>query len=126
MEWPCLGKQPNQRMAAQSHCAKGLPSSAPERVHDPGGCRTWRVDQRKPEVSPKCTPARTVFAGFAAHGRATGQKNGKKWTAAVDLQPAISKSDSLLDTNDLETELTWKRQLDAPVGGACRWRLPVP
>jgi hypothetical protein len=33
-----------------------------------------------------------------------GQKDGEKWTAAVDLQPAISKSDSLLNTNDLETE----------------------
>jgi hypothetical protein len=25
-----------------------------------------------------------------------GQKDGKKWTAAVHLQPTISKSDSLL------------------------------
>jgi SulP family sulfate permease len=25
-----------------------------------------------------------------------GQKDGKKWTAAADLQPTISKSDSLL------------------------------
>jgi len=26
-----------------------------------------------------------------------GQKDGEKWTAAADLQPTISKSDSLLD-----------------------------
>jgi hypothetical protein len=25
-----------------------------------------------------------------------GQKDGEKWTAAVDLQPALPKSDSLL------------------------------
>jgi SulP family sulfate permease len=27
---------------------------------------------------------------------AIGQKDGEKWTAAVDLQPVISKSDRLL------------------------------
>ncbi|MFZ2391997.1 MAG: hypothetical protein WAW68_06085 [Rhodoferax sp.] len=31
------------------------------------------------------------------HSRAMGQKDGKKWTAAADLQPTISKSDSLLE-----------------------------
>ena len=31
------------------------------------------------------------------HSRAMGQKGGEKWTAAVDLQPTISKSDRLLD-----------------------------
>ncbi len=30
------------------------------------------------------------------HSPAMGQKDGKKWTAAADLQPTISKSDSLL------------------------------
>lgn len=28
-----------------------------------------------------------------------GQKDGKKWTAAADLQPTISKSDRLLGSN---------------------------
>ena len=31
-----------------------------------------------------------------AHSRAMGQEDGEKWTAAAHLQPAISKSDSLL------------------------------
>ena len=31
-----------------------------------------------------------------AHSPAMGQKDGKKWTAAVDLQPTIPKSDRLL------------------------------
>jgi len=30
-----------------------------------------------------------------AHSTAMGQEDGEKWTAAVDLQPAISKSDRL-------------------------------
>jgi hypothetical protein len=29
-----------------------------------------------------------------------GQKDGKKWTAAAHLQPTISKSDSLLKTEN--------------------------
>ena len=33
---------------------------------------------------------------FQAHSPAMGQKDGEKWTAAVDLQPTIPKSDSLL------------------------------
>ncbi len=31
-----------------------------------------------------------------AHSPAMGQEDGEKWTAAVDLQPAIPKSDRLL------------------------------
>ncbi len=31
-----------------------------------------------------------------AHSPAVGQKDGEKWTAADDLQPATPKSDSLL------------------------------
>ena len=31
-----------------------------------------------------------------AHSPAMGQKDGEKWTAAVDLQPTIPKSDRLL------------------------------
>ena len=32
-----------------------------------------------------------------AHSPAMGQKDGKKWIAAVDLQPTIPKTDRLLD-----------------------------
>ena len=32
------------------------------------------------------------------HSPAMGQKDGEKWTAAVDLQPTLPKSDSLLVT----------------------------
>ena len=32
-----------------------------------------------------------------AHSPAMGQKDGEKWTVAVDLQPTIPKSDRLLD-----------------------------
>ena len=45
----------------------------------------------------KSAPVRTVFAGFAGHSPAIGQKDGEKWTAAVDLQPTIPKSDRLLE-----------------------------
>ena len=31
-----------------------------------------------------------------AHSPAVGQKDGEKWTAAVDLQPTLPKSDRLL------------------------------
>ena len=31
-----------------------------------------------------------------AHSPAMGQKDGEKWTAAVDLQPTLPKSDRLL------------------------------
>ena len=31
-----------------------------------------------------------------SHSMAMGQKDGEKWTAAANLQPTISKSDSLL------------------------------
>ncbi len=35
-----------------------------------------------------------------AHSPAMGQKDGEKWTAADDLQPATPKSDSLLASLD--------------------------
>ena len=33
-----------------------------------------------------------------AHSPAMGQKDGEKWTAAVDFQPTLPKSDRLLET----------------------------
>ena len=35
-----------------------------------------------------------------AHSPAMGQENGEEWTAAVDLQPTIPKSDRLLYAPD--------------------------
>jgi hypothetical protein len=34
----------------------------------------------------------------APHSPATGQEHGKKWTAAVDLQPTLPRSDRLLES----------------------------
>ncbi len=58
-----------------------------------GACRTWSVDSEN-------RPQRGQFLpNLQPHSRATGQKGGKKWTAAVDLQPTTSKSDRLLATS---------------------------
>ena len=55
-----------------------------------GGCRTWNVESEN-------RPQRGQFLpDLQPHSPAMGQKDGEKWTAAVDLQPTISKSDSLL------------------------------
>ncbi|WP_156909362.1 hypothetical protein [Ottowia thiooxydans] len=55
-----------------------------------GGCRTWSADSEN-------GPQRGQFSrDLQAHSQAMGQKDGEKWTAAAHLQPAISKSDSLL------------------------------
>ncbi|MEY4561622.1 MAG: hypothetical protein RLZZ618_899, partial [Pseudomonadota bacterium] len=40
-----------------------------------------------------------------AHSPAMGQKDGEKWTAAVDLQPTLSKSDRLLGSLALKPPL---------------------
>ena len=63
-----------------------------------GGCRTWGVESEN-------WPQRAQFLpDLQPNSRAIGQKDGEKWAAADNLQPTIPKSDSLLDTNDLETE----------------------
>ena len=55
-----------------------------------GACRTWGVDSEN-------RPQRGQFLpDLQAHRLAMGQKDGEKWTAAVDLQPTIPKSDRLL------------------------------
>ena len=60
-----------------------------------GACRTWGVDSEN-------RPQRGQFLpDLQAHSPAMGQKDGEKWTAAVDLQPTIPKSDRLLGANDL-------------------------
>ena len=63
-----------------------------------GGFRTWSVESEN-------WPQRGQFLpDLQPHSPAMGQKDGvleerrsQKWTAAADLQPTISKSDSLLD-----------------------------
>ena len=56
-----------------------------------GGCRTWSADSEN-------GPQRGQFSlDSQAHSPAMGQEADEKWTAAAHLQPAISKSDSLLD-----------------------------
>ena len=56
------------------------------------------------------------------HSPAMGQKDGEKWTAAVDLQPTISKSDRLLGSlpvlcgTDIERQEALLDFLDTVVG----------
>ena len=55
-----------------------------------GACRTWGVENEN-------RPQRGQFLpDLQAHSPAMGQKDGEKWTAAVDFQPTIPKSDRLL------------------------------
>jgi acetyltransferase-like isoleucine patch superfamily enzyme len=55
-----------------------------------GACRTWIADSenrpQRAQFSPDSPP----------HSPALGQEAGEKWAAAVDLQPATSKSGRLL------------------------------
>ena len=60
-----------------------------------GACRTWGVESEN-------RPQRAQFLpDLQAHSPAMGQKDGEKWTAAVDLQPTIPKSDRLLSADPL-------------------------
>ena len=59
-----------------------------------GACRTWGVESEN-------RPQRGQFLpDLQAHSPAMGQKDGEKWTAAVDLQPTIPKSDRFLAPHD--------------------------
>ena len=51
------------------------------------------------------TPTGPEPLAAPAHSAAMGQKDGEKWTAAVDLQPTIPKSDRLLDMQDQSTPI---------------------
>ena len=54
-----------------------------------GACRTWGVESEN-------RPRRGQFLPvLPAHRPVMGQKDGEKWTAVVDLQPTIPKSDRL-------------------------------
>jgi MurNAc alpha-1-phosphate uridylyltransferase len=55
-----------------------------------GACRAWGVESEN-------RPQRGQFLpDLQPHSPAMGPKDGKKWTAAVDSQPTIPKSDRLL------------------------------
>ncbi len=59
-----------------------------------GACRAWSAESEN-------RPQRAQFLpDLQPNSRAIGQKDGEKWAAAVDLQPAISKSDRLLEPLD--------------------------
>ncbi|MDO8776349.1 MAG: hypothetical protein Q7K57_48090, partial [Burkholderiaceae bacterium] len=77
------------------HPAKGHPRQLPLKFQTEwnttlGACRAWGVESEN-------RPQRGQFLpDLQAHSPAMGQKDGEKWTAAVDLQPTIPKSDWLL------------------------------
>ena len=75
-----------------------------------GVWRAWSVESEN-------RPQRGQFLPDSpAHSRAMGQEDGEKWTAAVDLQPTISKPGRLRSG--------W-RQLGGPVRGTLAQRLHV-
>jgi len=85
-----LCKDPSERYQTGQQMAHDLRSL--------GACRTWSAEsENRPQRGQFLPDLRT-------HSPAMGQKDGvleerrsQQWTAAVDLQPAISKSDSLLE-----------------------------
>ena len=69
-----------------SHASRSVPLNGTAL----GASRTWGVDSEN-------RPQRGQFLpDLQAHSPAIGQKDGEKWTAAVDLQPTTPKSDGLL------------------------------
>lgn len=70
-----------------------------------GACRTWSAESVLEERRSQNRPQRAQFLpDLQPNSQAIGQKDGvleerlnQKWGAAVDLQPAISKSDRLLN-----------------------------
>ena len=89
---------PGKQLKAEAPDEKemaGLLRTGVARLHDAqntalGACRTWGVESEN-------RPQRDQFLpDLQPNSRAIGQKDGKKWAAAVDLQPTIRKSDRLL------------------------------
>ena len=73
-----------------------------------GACRTWGVESEN-------RPQRGQFLpDLQAHSPAMGQKDGEKWTAAVDLQPTIPKSDRLLGTLCITLARLWQADRNGP------------
>ncbi len=67
-----------------------------------GACRTWgveaKIDPSEDSFRPICRPIAEPM----------GQKAGEKWTAAVNLQPTLPKSDRLLAGNILRKSFSCK------------------
>ena len=60
-----------------------------------GACRAWGVDSEN-------RPQRGQFLpDLQPHCPTMGQKDGEKWTAAVDSEPTLPKPDSLLEQSAL-------------------------
>ena len=56
-----------------------------------GACRAWGVEAKIGPGEDRFCQVRRLIA------EAMGQEAGEKWTAAVNLQPTLPKSDRLLD-----------------------------
>ena len=64
-----------------------------EKLRELGACRAWGVASEN-------RPQRGQFLpDLQPHSPAMGQKDGEKWTAAVDSQPTLPKPDRLLDAD---------------------------
>ena len=62
-----------------------------------GACRTWGVESENRRFRQNRPQRDQFLPDLQPNSRAIGQKDGKKWAAAADLQPTIRKSDRLLD-----------------------------
>ena len=79
-------------LATGAETAAATAAIAPGCLRELGACRTWGVESEN-------RPQRGQFLpDLQAHSPSMGQKDGEKWTAAVDLQPTIPKSNRLLDS----------------------------
>ena len=61
-----------------------------------GACWTWGVESENRRFRQNRPQRDQFLSDLQPNSRAIGQKDGKKWAAAVDLQPTIRKSDRLL------------------------------
>ena len=92
-----------------------------------GACRAWGVDSAREARRSQNRPQRGQFLPDSqAHSPAMGQETGvhevrrsQKWTAAVDLQPTLPKSDRLL-AGDLALRRFAGALVDALPGLAAR------
>ena len=63
-----------------------------------GACRAWGVEAFTECGVAKIGPSEDSFCQVRRLiAEAMGQEAGEKWTAAVNLQPTLPKSDRLLD-----------------------------
>jgi len=74
----------------KKECDRLISGGLIEPAHALGACRAWGVDSEN-------RPQREQFLpDLQPHSPAMGQKDGEKWTAAVDSQPTLPKPDRLL------------------------------